>query len=238
MKTPTPVLWAAVRKTCDAHGAFRHFNPDDLKVLRRLLPSGAEEKERRQLAAAINGTARLLWAERVVEPLTAREAFASHLVTMTAAVANVAPDGKAYDTSLRRRRLASWFWCATLAGYPTRLGNLDRLRKDVNELTAWLRSDGPVPSVVMNAHTEQLFSAESLLQQRSKNGRLFRAVQVQLYQRDVRDLRTGEPIEVGLHFGERPQVDHIFATNWCRALDEPPPEGQVDSIVYKTVLSP
>lgn len=178
-----------------------------------------------------------MWAEKVVEPLTAGEATASHLTTLTAAVARLADEQKTTDTDVRRRRLACWLWCATLSGYPTQLKHPERLARDVRDLTQWLRGDADLRDPVRAARDAPT-TAEQLLRERSRKGRLFRCVQVQLYQRNVRDLQTGEPIEVGLHFGEPPHVDHVFATKWCAQQEPPLDPVEVDSIVNKTVLAP
>lgn len=235
MRTPTTVLWSQIGETRKTYPVLGFLKKSDLVALRPVVPSSSEKRETERLREALTLVARLLWAEKVQVPLTTGEAFHSHLITMTGAVAHLASESHKTDTDTRRRRLAAWLWSATLARHPTQLQNPEQLNASVRELAEWLRNGEHVPQVIADAQVGSP-TVEGLLRERSIRGPLFRTVLAQLYKREVRDLQTGEPIEVGLHFDEHPEVDHVFARAWCRELPEEDREGY-DSIVNKTPLS-
>lgn len=179
--------------------------------------------------------ARLLWTEKIVEPLSKRDAFHSHVATLAGVLWLIEAAERRSDGDSERRKLACWLWSATLAGHWSRLNTPAQLREDIDALHAWICASRIVPAVVEQADGHPPTSADLCLA-RSRQSTLFRAVLCQLYAHGVRDLRTGEPIEVALHFGDTIQIDHIFATAWARDQDVPPDPALVDSIVNKTPL--
>ncbi len=129
-----------------------------------------------------------------------------------------------------KARLARWFWCGVFGELYG--GAIEtRFAKDVTDMFAWVKKDGPQPTTI----TDALFASARLLTLRSRNSAAYKGVHALLMLDGGLDFRTGDAIDLQTYFDEAIDIHHIFPKKWCGANGIS--RRQYDSIVNKTAIS-
>jgi hypothetical protein len=153
--------------------------------------------------------------------------YRTQLVPLSASLALL---GDEADNDGVKAKITRWFWCGVfgeLYGGATE----SRFAKDVAEVVAWVKKNGPEPSSV----TEAVFVSSRLLTLRTRNSAAYKGVHALLMLDGGLDFRTGDAFDLQTYFADRIDIHHIFPKKWCIAkkLDR----RRYDSIVNKTPLA-
>jgi hypothetical protein len=153
--------------------------------------------------------------------------YRTQLVPLAASLAML---GDHADNDGVKSKITRWFWCGVfgeLYGGATE----SRFAKDVVDIVAWVKKDGPEPSSV----TEAVFVSSRLLTLRTRNSAAYKGVHALLMLDGGLDFRTGDSIDLQTYFDEKIDIHHVFPKKWCIAkkLDR----RRFDSIVNKTPLA-
>lgn len=210
---------------------------DELRVLcARPGVDISKRDEFEDVGRALKHTARLLWGERVPEPVRRGQiAHRRQILVMAVALDRLLhPDksklpksGSERYTVVARRRVARWFWAATFTGYAPR--DDTAVRYEADTLVRWACAQGDPPDVVSRARplSDDQIAAIRFAPQSWRH----RAVVAVLARRNPRDFLTGERLEVERHFGAAIHGHHIFPRKWAREQADVELYGRVDSIV-------
>lgn len=181
------------------------------------------------------------WAERVEEGFILAARFLhgqkifkaqdlpyrTQLVPLAAILVDL---GKDAESEAARRKIARWYWCGVLGELYG--GTLEtRFARDLPEVVAWVKDDGPEPTTVQ----ESSFQAGRLLTLRTRNSAAYKGLYALLMRDGARDFRTGEPIEAQTFFDDKVDIHHIFPEKWCKAAGIK--AAIYNSIVNKTWLA-
>ena len=128
-----------------------------------------------------------------------------------------------------RQKLRRWFWCGVF-GEMYGGSTETRLANDVQDVVAWVESDGEVPRTVNDAQ----FQADRLLRLRSRVSAAYKGLFALQMKRGGRDFRTGNPIDVHAYIDDAIDIHHIFPQKWCSANGIA--AGIADSVVNKTAI--
>lgn len=138
--------------------------------------------------------------------------------------------GRDWEPHQAREKLARWYWCGVLGelyGGSTET----RFARDLLEVVAWIRDDGPEPGTVFDAE----FAPARLLTLRTRNSAAYKGVYSLLLREGARDWMTGEQSTIQSYFDESIDIHHIFPQKWCLEHEIEP--KRCDSIINKTPLT-
>ncbi len=153
--------------------------------------------------------------------------YTTQLVPLAALLAVLGE--KAQNDSVRSK-LIRWYWCGVFGELYG--GAIEtRFARDLVEVLAWITSDGPEPSSVVESN----FAPNRLATLRTRNSAAYKGLYALLMRDGCIDFRTGEPIEVQSYFDEATDIHHIFPRDWCRKNQIE--AGDYDSIINKTPLT-
>jgi hypothetical protein len=153
--------------------------------------------------------------------------YSTQLVPLAAIFVDLEKDGESEGA---RQKIARWYWCGVLGELYG--GAIEtRFARDLPEVVAWVRAEGPEPSTVQ----ESSFQANRLLTLRTRNSSAYKGIYALLMRDGGRDFRTGEPIEAQTFFDDKIDIHHIFPEKWCR--DVKIDAGTYNSIINKTAIS-
>jgi hypothetical protein len=148
------------------------------------------------------------------------------VIALAAILADI---GDAWEHEATRAKLVRWYWSGVFGELYG--GSVDtRVAKDFVEVTAWL-AGGDEPSTV----SETIFRADRLKTMRARLSAAYKGVHVLLMHTGARDLRSGQPFDHTVFFGENVDVHHIFPKDWAKKSGHAP--AVYDSIINKTPLS-
>jgi hypothetical protein len=128
------------------------------------------------------------------------------------------------------QKLARWFWCGVLGelyggAVETRIAN------DVEELLAWIESNGALPRTINDAN----FQIDRLDSLASRLSAAYKGINVLVLRDGAQDLFWKARIR-SLEADEVPvDIHHIFPKDWCEKNGIP--RRQYDSIINKTPIS-
>lgn len=215
---------------------------DDLRRLCDRPGSYSKRDEFGDVGRALKYTARLLWGERVTEPLRRGQVCHDRQILVLAVALDrlLHPDkskmprsGSEQYTDSARRRVARWFWAATFAGYGPR--DDAAVKREAEDLVAWARGQGSAPNVVADVRTpaEEQIAAIPF----DPGSWRHRAVVAVLARRNPRDLLTGERLEVERHFDAAIHGHHLCPRKWARAQGDDRLYERADSIVNVAAIT-
>lgn len=153
--------------------------------------------------------------------------YPSQVVALAATFAALGDDAK---TIPARKKLERWYWSGSL-GQLYGSATESRVARDLPDLVAWIREDGPLPKTV----DESIFQQERLRSLRGRISAPYKAVTALLLRHECRDFVHGEPTDLMGYFNNDIDVHHIFPRKWCTAKKIP--VKVFDSIINKTPLS-
>jgi hypothetical protein len=228
--------WNPIRTRLGSWRVLEVVDADAMLDLVELLDPADGQKARVDRAAELlERVARMLYGEKVFEPLNAprdRWRDQAAIVIMAAGLDGVR--GR-YDNDRARHRLSAWYWNRML--FDTR--TLPVLKSDVEatELRRWLlaRARAQPPRRFRDDHRE-ILATEVIAA--SRDQRLGRAMRALMLRTLPRDWLTGELIETHRHVDD-PRLDlhHIFPRAWCDSRRPPIAPKRRDSIANLTPLS-
>lgn len=248
-----PYKLASQRRETDTLKAIPSIAPvalEDFPELRRLCARSGRAPSRRDeyrdVTRALLHAARLLWGERVIEPIRlGQKVHRRQVLVLAVALDQLLHPDKSRDpkhgseqyTVVARRRAAHWFWAATFAGYAPRTE--DDIGREADRLAGWARDIGPAPAVVEEARAPSKAKiAEIRFARRSSSHRMFTTL---LARRNPRDLLTGERLEVESHFSVYLHTlihgHHLFPRKWATAQGDEQLYRRVDSTVNIAAIS-
>jgi hypothetical protein len=138
--------------------------------------------------------------------------------------------GDAGQTATARDRLANWFWCASL-GEQYGSSTESKIARDVPELVAWIKDNGPKPRSV----DEAIFQQDRLYSLRTRLSAAYKAVHALLMRHGCQDFISGKGFELMTFYNDKVDVHHVFPQAWCKKAGISP--KVFDAIVNKTPLS-
>lgn len=153
--------------------------------------------------------------------------YGSQLVPLAAILTIV---GRDWEPHAAREKLAQWYWCGVLGelyGGSTET----RFARDLPEVVAWIRNEGPEPTTVYDAE----FAEARLLTLRTRNSAAYKGIYALLLREGACDWMTGEAATVQTYFDERIDIHHIFPQKWCGENGVEP--ARCDSIINKAPLT-
>ncbi len=134
------------------------------------------------------------------------------------------------ETEGARQKIARWYWCGVLGELYG--GAIEtRFARDLPEVVAWVRKEGPEPITVQESN----FQANRLITLRTRNSAAYKGLYALLMRDGGRDFRTGEPIEAQTFFDDKVDIHHIFPETWCIGVKIEP--AIYNSIINKTALA-
>ena len=206
-----------------------------IDLVELLDPSDGRKARVGRAAELLERVARMLYGEKVFEPLNAprdRWRDQAAIVVMAAALDGVL--GR-HDNDRARRRLSAWYWNRML--FDTRARPVLKVDVEATELRRWLlaRARAHPPRTFRDDHRE--ISATEVIAA-TRNQRLGRAMRALMLSKLPRDWLTGELIETHRHVDD-PRLDlhHIFPRAWCDSRRPPIAPKRRDSIANLTPLS-
>lgn len=155
--------------------------------------------------------------------------YQTQLVPLAAILAEL--EDKSWLTPVNLAKLSRWFWCGVLGELYS--GSVEtRMAKDVEEVLAWLQSDGPLPSTVVEAS----FDAQRLDRLYTRNSAAYKGVNVLVLREGAEDWYFKSTIDK-LESDDMMSLDihHIFPEDWCKTNGIKP--TVYNSIVNKTPIS-
>lgn len=155
--------------------------------------------------------------------------YRTQLAPLAAVLALVGADERWREPRIHQK-LAQWFWCGILGelyggAVETRMAN------DVEELVAWIESDGAAPRTIGDA----AFQVDRLASLTSRLSAAYKGINVLVLREGAHDLfwksriRDLEADEVAL------DIHHIFPRDWCEKQGIA--RRRYDSIINKTPIS-
>ncbi|MCR6625821.1 MAG: DUF262 domain-containing protein [Pseudoxanthomonas sp.] len=155
--------------------------------------------------------------------------YRTQLAPLAAVLALVGADERWREPRIHQK-LAQWFWCGILGelyggAVETRMAN------DVEELVAWIESDGAAPRTIGDA----AFQVDRLASLTSRLSAAYKGINVLVLREGAHDLfwksriRDLEADEVAL------DIHHIFPHDWCEKQGIA--RRRYDSIINKTPIS-
>ena len=139
--------------------------------------------------------------------------YATQLVPLAAVLAVL---GDPADGHGVRQKLRQWYWCGVF-GEMYGGSTETRFAIDIQDVVAWIGTDGPEPRTVKDAQ----FQADRLLSLRSRQSAAYKGLYALQMKRGGQDFRTGSGIDVHAYFDDAIDIHHIFPQKWCsdRGLD-------------------
>lgn len=129
-----------------------------------------------------------------------------------------------------KSKISRWYWCGVLGElYGSAIET--RFAKDLLEVVAWIRGEGPEPATIADAN----FFQSRLYTLKTRNSAAYKGIYALLMRDGCLDFRTGDPIEVQTYFDESIDIHHIFPKKWCQ--DNKVSGNYQDCIVNKTAIS-
>jgi hypothetical protein len=228
--------WKPIRTRLGNWRVLEVIDEDAVIDLVELLdPSDGRTARVGRAAELLERVARMLYGEKVFEPLNAprdRWRDQAAIVIMAAALDGVL--GR-HDNDRARHRLSAWYWNRML--FDTRPRAVLNSDVEANELRRWLlaRARAQPPRRFRDDHRE-ILATEVIAA--SRNQRLGRAMRALMLRKLPRDWLTGELIETHRHVDD-PRLDlhHIFPRAWCDSRRPPIAPKRRDSLVNLTPLS-
>lgn len=155
--------------------------------------------------------------------------YHTQLVPLAAILAEL--EDKAWLTPVNLAKLSRWFWCGVLGELYS--GSVEtRMAKDVEEVLAWVQSDGPLPSTVADA----TFDAQRLDRLYTRNSAAYKGVNVLVLRENAHDWYYKATVDK-LDHDDMMSLDihHIFPEDWCKKQGIA--SATFNSIVNKTPIS-
>ncbi len=155
--------------------------------------------------------------------------YRTQLAPLAAVLAMIGADERWREPRIHQK-LAQWYWCGVLGelyggAVETRMAN------DVEELLAWIETDGLPPRTIGDA----AFQIDRLASLASRLSAAYKGINVLVLREGAHDLfwksriRDLEADEVAL------DIHHIFPRDWCEKRNIP--RRRYDSIINKTPIS-
>lgn len=135
-------------------------------------------------------------------------------------------------TAAAKEKLKQWFWCISL-GELYGSSTESRIARDVPELVAWLRNEGPQP----RSNNEAIFQIDRLKSLRSRLSAAYKAVHVLLMHKGSRDFISGHETQIMTFFDDKIDIHHVFPQAWCKRKENGIPHSRFNSIINKSPLS-
>jgi hypothetical protein len=154
--------------------------------------------------------------------------YATQLVPLAAVIAE-RPINKGAVAGERRRKLARWFWGASL-GQKYEFAAGSQAERDFSELVAWL-DGGKAP-----ASAEVDVSAINLEETTPRQRAVYRAMICLLLQNGARDFHTRSKIDARIMSEQSVDDHHIFPLDYLGVKDRRSPEAKFDSILNRTLI--
>jgi hypothetical protein len=153
--------------------------------------------------------------------------YTSQIVGLAAIFATL---GNNANTIPAREKITRWYWAGAL-GELYGGGSETRIARDLQDVVAWIREDGPLPQSIADA----IFQQDRLKTLRSRLAAAYKAIHALLMKQGCRDFVHGDSTELMTFFQRKIDVHHIFPRDWCKKQGIP--KSVYDSIINKTPLS-
>ncbi|WP_344330761.1 GmrSD restriction endonuclease domain-containing protein [Streptomyces globosus] len=141
--------------------------------------------------------------------------------------------GEATDRLGAEDMITQWYWCGVL-GEMYGGSTETRFTRDVEQLVAWVRREGPAPETVTDAY----FFPERLDTLTTRNSAAYKGIYALLIKQGAVDWHyTGAPLKPSLMDEYGVDVRHIFPRAWVRRNRDGAKIPPANSIVNKTPLS-
>lgn len=162
---------------------------------------------------------RIIWVKDVPYP--------SQLITLAAVFARLPAKER---TAAAHDKLDHWYWSCVFGELYA--GSVEtRIARDIPELLAWIREDGPQPATIGDA----VFQIDRLDTLRTRLAAAYKGVNARLMLSGAQDFISGEPFEIMTYFDSQVDIHHIFPRDWCNKNGIP--ASRYDSIINKSPLS-
>ncbi len=115
-----------------------------------------------------------------------------------------------FEEELVRQKLSRWYWCGVF-GEMYGGANETRYANDVQDLLAWIQSNGEEPRTIRDAS----FSPLRLLTLQSRQSAAYKGLFSLMVQSGSRDFMNGDPIDHTTGFALPVDIHHIFPRAWC-----------------------
>ncbi|WP_189852663.1 GmrSD restriction endonuclease domain-containing protein [Streptomyces omiyaensis] len=140
---------------------------------------------------------------------------------------------EATDTLGAEDMITQWYWCGVL-GEMYGGSTETRFTRDVEQLVAWVRREGPAPETVTDAY----FFPERLDTLTTRNSAAYKGIYALLIKQGAVDWHyTETPLKPGLMDEYGVDVRHVFPRAWVRRQYGGAKTFPANSIVNKTPLS-
>ena len=128
------------------------------------------------------------------------------------------------------KRIHQWYWCGVLGELYDQTIEA-RFAWDLEEVVAWIQSNGPTPRTVEIAS----FNSSRLLTLHTRDTAAYKGIQALLIRNGCLDWQKHEPMSMAPFYGYSIDVHHIFPKAWCNmnSVDH----THSDSIVNMTTVS-
>jgi hypothetical protein len=153
--------------------------------------------------------------------------YRSQLVPLAAIKAMLGHDA---DTHSADKKLRRWYWSGVLGelyGGSTET----RFARDLEQVVAWVRNDGPEPITVSEAG----FQSSRLLTLRTRNSAAYKGIYALLMREGCMDWIYRQPLNIASFLELNVDIHHIFPKAWCDRVGVD--RAMRESIVNKTALS-
>lgn len=162
---------------------------------------------------------KIIWVKDVPYP--------SQLITLAAVFARLPAKVR---TAAANDKLDHWYWSCVFGELYA--GSVEtRIARDIPELLAWIKDDGPQPATIGDA----VFQIDRLDTLRTRLAAAYKGVNARLMLSGAQDFISGEPFEIMTYFDTQVDIHHIFPRDWCNKNDIP--ASRYDSIINKSPLS-
>lgn len=153
--------------------------------------------------------------------------YPSQLITLAAVFSRLPAKER---TAAASAKLEHWYWACVFGELYA--GSVEsRIARDIPELLAWIRENGPGPATI----GEAVFRIDRLDTLRSRLAAAYKGVSARLMDCGARDFISGEPFQIMTYFKDDVDIHHIFPRKWC--VDAKIPAATYDSIINKSPLS-
>lgn len=137
--------------------------------------------------------------------------YAPQIIPLAVILARLSDTPGALSSSHAWDRLNQWFWCGVFGELYGSAAVVNRMARDVDEVTGWVRGDvDDTPKTVRDAafHQDRLYSADA-------DSGVYHGLYALLMSRGARDWRTTEPFDRWTVGDLHPTYAQIFPEKWC-----------------------
>ncbi|MEI7556777.1 DUF262 domain-containing protein [Candidatus Chlorohelix sp.] len=127
-------------------------------------------------------------------------------------------------------KIKKWYWCGVLGElYGSAVES--RFARDVAEVVAWIKDNGPEPTTI----TVASFTPSRLQSLRTRTSAAYKGVHNLLLKKGAVDFFTGTIIDDQIYSDDKIDIHHIFPKAWCKLNQIT--ANTYDSIINKTPIS-